>query len=255
VGITCFTLEDDVFVNPPAMFRRKGLNRESLRGMVSGDELRDWAQGPGDAALFPYDTDFAPLNLPGMRAEYAYMWSYRTCLANNKMFGKQTKVETGLQWWEYGRLTAHKLRSPLTITFGEIATHNHFVLDRGGKVFKQTAPVIKLPAGASEEEHLGLLGLLNSSLACFWLKQVCQDKAGSGIGRGVQNEAWEARYAFNSTKVAEFPLTDKRPLDLAQTLDRLAQELAAISPAALLASSRPDQEAGHGQDRSHPHLE
>jgi hypothetical protein len=26
------------------------------------------------------------------------------------------------------------------------ATHNHFVLDRGGKVFKQTAPVIKLPA-------------------------------------------------------------------------------------------------------------
>jgi hypothetical protein len=183
------------------------------------------------------------------------MWPYRTCLANNKMFGKQTKVETGLQWWEYGRLTAHKLRSPLTITFGEIATHNHFVLDRGGKVFKQTAPVIKLPAGASEDEHLGLLGLLNSSVACFWLKQVCQDKAGSGIGRGVQNEAWEARYAFNASNVAEFPLIDIRPVDLAQTLDHLAQELAASSPAALLASSCPDQEPAHGQDRSHPHLE
>ncbi len=78
-----------------------------------------------------------------------------------------------MRWWEYGRLTSHKLKTPLTITFGEIATHNHFVLDRGGKVFKQTAPVIKLPAGASEDEHLGLLGLLNSSVACFWLKQVC----------------------------------------------------------------------------------
>jgi hypothetical protein len=216
VGITCFTLEDDVFVNPPAMFRRKGLSHESLRGMVSGEELRDWAQGPGDAALFPYDTDFAPLNLPGMPAEHAYMWSYRTCLANNKMFGKQTKVETGLQWWEYGRLTAHKLRSPLTITFAEIATHNHFVLDRGGKVFKQTAPVIKLPAGASEDEHLGLLGLLNSSVACFWLQQVCHNKGRPGdqtlrvpAHRAVTRISLRDSTASN---VAEFPLTDKRPL-------------------------------------------
>jgi hypothetical protein len=46
-------------------------------------------------------------------------------------------------------------------------------------------------------------------------------------------------YALNSTKVAEFPLTEKRPLDIAQTLDRLAQELAACSPAALLATASP----------------
>jgi hypothetical protein len=71
------------------------------------------------------------------------------------------------------------------IAFAEVATHNHFVLDRGGKVFKQTAPVIKLPAGASEDEHLGLLGLLNSSVACFWLKQVCHNK-GEGGGTRVQ---------------------------------------------------------------------
>jgi hypothetical protein len=29
----------------------------------------------------------------------------------------------------------------------EVATPNHFVLDCGGKAFRQTAPVIKLPAG------------------------------------------------------------------------------------------------------------
>ncbi len=61
-------------------------------------------------------------------------------------------------------------RTPLSIAFAFVATHNHFVLDRGGKVFKQSAPVIKLPAGATKAEHLGLLGLLNSSTACFWMK-------------------------------------------------------------------------------------
>ena len=71
----------------------------------------------------------------------------------------------------------------MSIAFAEVATHNHFVLDRGGKVFKQTAPVIKLPEGASEDDHLALLGVLNSSTACFWLKQVCHDKGGSGVGR------------------------------------------------------------------------
>ena len=40
---------------------------------------------------------------------------------------------------------ARRYRIPLSIVFAEVATHNHFVLDRGGKVFKQTAPVIKLP--------------------------------------------------------------------------------------------------------------
>ena len=44
-------------------------------------------------------------------------------------------------------LYADKLRTPLSIAFAFVATHNHFVLDRGGKVFKQSAPVIKLPAG------------------------------------------------------------------------------------------------------------
>jgi hypothetical protein len=114
--------------------------------------------------------------------------------------------------------------------------------------------VIKLPAGASEDEHLGLLGLLNSSVACFWLQQVCHNKGGPG-GGSSKDEKWHDFYAFNSTKVAEFPLTEKRPLDIAETLDRLAQELAALSPAALLASSRPDQEPGHGQDRPHTRRE
>ena len=72
-----------------------------------------------------------------------------------------------------------------------MTTHNHFVLDRGGKVFKQSAPVIKLPLGASEDEHLALLGVLNSSTACFWLKQVSHSKGNEGYFAGFKAEAWE----------------------------------------------------------------
>jgi hypothetical protein len=142
------------------------------------------------------------------------MWLGRTVVSNNKMFGGRTKVESGLAWFEFGRLTADKLRNPLTITFAEVATHNHFVLDRGGKVFNRSAPVIKLPAGASEDDHLGVLGLLNSSTACFWSKQVMVDRGNGGIGGGISNEPWERRYVFNgttpdaSTAAGSSPATD-----------------------------------------------
>src|SRR5260221_163236 len=80
------------------------------------------------------------------------------------------------RWRRWYRWVAQRYRTPLTITFAFVATHNHFVLDRGGKVFNRSAPVIKLPERASEDDHLALLGVLNSSVACFWLKQQSQDK-------------------------------------------------------------------------------
>src|SRR2546423_5332725 len=104
-----------------------------------------------------------------------------------------------------------RYRTPISITFAFVATHNHFVLDRGGKVFNRTAPVIKLPASATEDDHLALLGLLNSSVGCFWLRQTCFPKGGSGINCGIKDESWEQRFAFNGTNIADFPLPASRP--------------------------------------------
>lgn len=236
IGITSFTLEDDVFVLQPSVFARCGIANVNLRVMVTGDELRDWTHTNGDASLFPYDTNFQPVDLLAIPTLHDYMWTYRTCLSNNKMFGKQTKVEAGLNWWEFGRLTAHKLKTPLTITFAFVATHNHFVLDRGGKVFKQSAPVIKLPTGASEDDHLGLLGLLNSSVACFWCQQIMHNKGGPG-GGSSKDEKWHDFFEFASTALKEFPVVEPRPVATSRRLDTLAQELASIQPAALLATN------------------
>src|SRR4030095_10982368 len=76
--------------------------------------------------------------------------------------------------------------TPLSITFPQITTYSHFVLDRGGKVFNRTAPIIKLPVESSEEDHLALLGLLNSSTACFWMKQISHNKGSTVDDKGAR---------------------------------------------------------------------
>ncbi|WFE24352.1 BREX-2 system adenine-specific DNA-methyltransferase PglX [Solwaraspora sp. WMMD937] len=128
------------------------------------------------------------------------------------------------------------------MAFAEVATHNHLVLDRGGKVFKQTAPVIKLPEGATEDDHLKLMGVLNSSVACFWLKQTCFPKGGSGVGRGIQPEGWMERYALNASNIERFPLPAEFPLKRARELDTLAQRLGELTPAAVAGSEVPTVE-------------
>jgi hypothetical protein len=175
IGIASFTLEDEAYIRPHATWLRQGTASARLRTMIIGEAIRDWSVGECETAFFPYDNDFLPL--PDSDTSLRALWAHRTNLSNSKLFGGKTKVAGGLCWYEYGRLTVGKLRSPLTIAFAFVATHNHFALDRGGKVFKQTAPIIKLPEGATEEEHLALLGYLNSSTACFWMKQVFYPKA------------------------------------------------------------------------------
>lgn len=226
VGITSFTLEDDVYVRPSRAVSRFGVTLS--RPMVLGDQLRDWVYSADDVVLFPYDDEFNALDAVSTPNLYRLMWPYRTNLSNNIMFGGRTKVQEGLKWSEFGRLTSSKLRVPLSIAFAEVATHNHFVLDRGRKIFKQTAPVIKLPNGAEADQHLELMGVLNSSTVCFWLKQVAQKKGGDADTR------WLRTYAFNSTNVGRVPLPSKLPLDRPRTLDTLARQLSAATPATVV---------------------
>jgi hypothetical protein len=233
VGITAVNGEDDLYLLADiAHARRQGL--EHVRPMVTGDLIRDWTAG-AMTAVWLYDDEFNLLPLTDLPKSARYFWPAYSVISRRKRFGTPM-VERGLTWYEYQELYVNKLRTPLTITFGEIATHNHFVLDRGGKVFKQTAPVIKLPTVSSEDEHLGLLGLLNSSLACFWFKQVCHNKGSTVDQHGARQRtaAFEDFYALNSTKVSEFPLSEQRPEAIARALDTVARDVEVCLPAAQL---------------------
>ncbi|MSP17147.1 MAG: BREX-2 system adenine-specific DNA-methyltransferase PglX, partial [Myxococcales bacterium] len=141
-------------------------------------------------------------------------------------FGGKTRGESGEPHWTWYRWIPGRFRTPRSIAFAFVATHNHFVLDRGGKVFKQSAPVIKLPAGATEDDHLALLGLLNSSTACFWMKQVFHCKGSQGVNEGMKSQLWEQFFEFDATKMKLFPVLETRDktLPYASKLDALAQK-------------------------------
>jgi hypothetical protein len=111
-----------------------------------------------------------------------------------------------------------------------VATHNHFALDRGGKVFNRSAPIIKLPAESTEYDHLELLGLLNSSTACFWMKQSFQTKGSSGMGRGVYDERWEFFFEHTTGGLEPFPVPERKPVDLTRQVDILGQKYTSLLP-------------------------
>ncbi|MCZ2341283.1 MAG: BREX-2 system adenine-specific DNA-methyltransferase PglX [Bacteroidales bacterium] len=241
IGITSFTLEDDVYILPSDSVIRHHIGLNEVREMVVGDTLRDWHGSKCDPAIFLYDSNFDPIIDSAAQPVFQYLWPYRTNLSNSKMFGGKTKVQSGLNWYEYGRLTYNKLRTPLSIAFAFVASHNHFVLDRGGKVFNRSAPIIKLPAEATVDDHLALLGLLNSSTACFWMKQTFHNKGDSTDQYGARTTGDPAfnTYEFTGTGLQRLPLPEGRPLKLAKQLDDLAQQYRELLPETTVATATP----------------
>ncbi|MER0482656.1 BREX-2 system adenine-specific DNA-methyltransferase PglX [Streptomyces sp. Edi2] len=234
VGFGGITAEDDAFFFPNASSaRRQGI--ETTIPMVTGDVVRNYSIAPEITSIWPYDGNLATIKSAAIPETIRAMWPNRRVLQRRKRFGKFIDTIPAIQWYEYGELYREKLRTSRSIVFGFVATHNHFTLDRGGKVFKQSAPMIKLPETASEEDHLRILGLLNSSTACFWLKMMSHDKGSQGVNEGFKSQDWERFYEFTGTKIQKFPVPLAQPCSLVGALDALAQELIATSPAALAA--------------------
>ena len=234
IGFSAVTREDEAYRVGASVAKRHGVACDHIRLLVAGEEVRDWGIGQSVGSIWPYDPQsFETITEPAI-VRFLWPWWYR--LASRVAYGK-SQIDRGLQWHEYSMFFRERYRNPLSITFAFVGTHNHFVLDRGGKVFKQSAPVVKLPIEASENDHLELVGLLNSSTACFWMKQVFHNKGSSVDQHGARQRTapFEDFWEHDGTKLQKFPVPDARPLDLARDLDTLAQERTRTLPAALVA--------------------
>lgn len=238
IGRTTHTGLDEAFYAPRAALRTRRLEAASVP-VVLGEDVRDYLVAAPTWALFPYDSRGKQRSLT--EPEERFYWANRTPLRARVDFGQRPE-ERGLRWFDHSMFFPKRFVTPLSVAFAFVATHNHFVLDRGGKVFNRSAPVIKLPEGASDDDHLALLGVLNSSTACFWLKQVSHNKGSQGINEGFKSQEWERFYEFTGTKLEEFPLPRALPLELGLALDGLAQEMAAVEPSAVCTTGVPTAE-------------
>lgn len=240
IGRTTSTGADDAFFFPDtAAARRLGLDHR-VRHLAVGDCVRDFRFTSYIPTANPYADQQQAQPVPDTDPLVArLLWLDRTRLRRRQIFGR-TLDDNGRPWYVHLENYSGKLATERGIGFAFIATHNHFVLDREGHLFNRTAPVIKLRKGATETEHLQLLGLLNSSAACFWLKMVSHKKGGSPeSGGGQSDQPWSWSYEFTGTKLEEFPLPTAFPTRVATALDRLARQLTAVDPATTVAHGTP----------------
>ena len=226
IGRAVRIAEEDIFMFDTVRKKHSSIAMAEFRQFLLGERVRDWRSGFDWWVWYPYFGD----------ATYSkgiqLLWRWKTTLANRSTF-QGVMCDAGREWYEYMQHTASAYRTPLSIAFAFVSTHNHFVLDRGGKVFNRSAPIIKLPAEATEDDHLALLGLLNSSTACFWMRQVGSDKGMSG---GIVEEKWERHFMFNGTQIGKLPICNEFPLVLTRHLDQLAQQYSALLPDQLLSA-------------------
>lgn len=227
VGFGAILGEDDAFGAPVGSPRFRRVPDQFKRALVEGEHVRDWSCDSAMTVLFPYTSAMAITDNPAI---HRVLWPLRTTLWARPDFSKQTFRECGRPYWEYHQMPAERSLTPLSIAFAFKESGNHFALDRGGKVFNRTAPIIKLPPDASVADHLGLVGLLNSSTATFWMKQVCRNTGGPG-GGASKGEKFNDYFERDGGRVGDCPVPPHRSVlsDIASALDREALLLRARS--------------------------
>jgi len=222
IGRTTHSGADSFFYLDPDTASRIVPNGRST-ALVRGEDVRDWSCEPVEECLFPYNLTALTADEPvGLLEELLY-WKYKTTLRNRKDFGK-TVEERGLKWFEHSMFFPDRFSSASRIVYAESSTHNHFAFMESGcmAVTKQSAPSLKLIEG-TDDPLFSILGYLNSSLACFLLKQLSQPK--THASQKHHPDPARAVYGYTGAAVKALPLPDfgllrNRMSDLAERIRR-----------------------------------
>lgn len=218
---------DEAFIVPQRFPKRHAVE-DLYRSIVIGDDVRDFGVRPGEACFFPYDDSHSLRDLDSLPGAARVLWPFRSHLRNRATFNGETYEDGGVPWWGWHQLPRDDEAQTLSIAFAEVATHNHFVVDRGAMAFKQTAPILKFGKSTSEDSVLGLMALLNSSVSCFWLRHTSYPK-------DKTPEPWATRHQFGSKKVLAIPVPVTLPFDRGQRLARLGATVVEALPANVVA--------------------
>ena len=231
VGIGAVTLEDEAYLIDRSSAHRRRIPPEFLTIFVVGDEIREWSAGDARMALIPHQGEaFTPVLHDSC---LPWLWLFRTNLSNRLWF-KKTQLQRGMKWFEYGHISADKFKTPLAIAVAFLSTHNECAFLRNRWICNRTAPMVKLHVEPTEARYKGLLGVMNSSVACFWLKHTLMDRGGGGIGGGLATETWEKFFEHDGGKLEGLPVTESLPVDLSERLVAAAESRSGQRPFAVL---------------------
>jgi len=182
IGFFADSHADEAFFLAPHFLSRLCVPMAYMPISTRGEGVRDWMLERDEKALFRMTQHTRWCHCSPRRKGESIPLATSIIFGGRSTFGGGSYFAHNRKWYEWHQLPKDSAAHKWAIAFGEVASHNHFVLDRDGQVFNRSAPVIKLRAEATETEHLELLAVLNSSTACFWLKQVCFNKGGDSVG-------------------------------------------------------------------------
>lgn len=229
IGYQAATGSDDIFCAPRQSFQRSRAEQGACVQVLTGSGIRDWSVRSEYAAFFPRAWDENSdrpkvVDLSHFPGHHRRLRPYWSVLVERPGIKGSTAP-----WYDWHQVASNRNVHSWSIAFPWVATHPHFSLLREPLVPLNSAPVLKLSPAASEVDHLRLLGVLNSSAACFWLKQMSQSKGESRIGQLRGGEAWEKIFEFTSTRLRDLPLPAHLPLERAASLDAMATSLTELS--------------------------
>ncbi len=182
---------------------------EQSRPLLSGDDVRDWTASATDNVLWPYHRPGQKVDrLVGRLAQRLRV--HRPLLEARRVFGDPLS-KRGMVWWEHSEHYPSRIDAPFRVACATRATHNHASLLHDSSVLASSSAMV-LPTIDRGSAFL-LLGLLNSSLACFWVKH---------------STAARDRFELTSGHLLDFPLPKHHRdaiAEIAEKIDRLARQI------------------------------
>jgi len=214
IGPASFTGTNDAFIMPRHAAINAGVPSDYVRSFVAGDAVRDWAFQSVDAAIAAYSHQHELVAIEDLGRGRRHFWALRAPILGKIGFAGETRGAAGDPYWAWDRWIPDRYRLRLRLSFPYVSTHNHFALDRGGRVFNQHAPVLILKDSFGEEDHQALLGYLNSSTVAFWCRLVMFPKGGDQVGEGARlsKTPWQDRLEYAGNLLQQLPVPSLQEL-------------------------------------------
>jgi hypothetical protein len=237
IGFSVNIGEDEAFMRP--LWSVANLPASPF---VTGDVIRDWEAKATSAVLRPFR--WADLEVEAGPELKRALWAWKRLLEVRIVSGSTTMLQAEREWFDLLRLARAKHQTPLLLAYGEISTHNHFVLNREPNLFDKTAQVFKLKPGATEEEYESLLGYLNSSTVGFWGRLNFFQKGGDqvGVGARLSKTPWQDRLqrAGNVLQQLPVPINDSLQSKLREAVlaaEETVKQMSEHSPEKVVAAT------------------
>jgi hypothetical protein len=197
--------EDDAFMISPEYAEENDLEESLLWSIIRGRNVRRWGvEWNNELVIYPYDESGDLVELDNYPNIKAHLDSHEELLKDRYCIRKGGK---GI--YEYhGPHPKSMFEGDIKIATPDMATENHFSYTNGYECFKNTVYVLTFGESIpySEKE---LLGLLNSSLAEFSIKQTSPPLRGKPF-----------RYRYKSQYVNQIPLP-KGAGDIGEKVDAI----------------------------------